>query len=410
MAKHKEPVGKENPVRYQCVGANLIGAEEEALVTQVVREKTLFRHYGFTEPKMVETLEEEICRCFGTDYSLATATGSGSYFCAAAALDFKPGDEVIIPAFGWITDYSMVRLFGAAPVFAEIDKSLNISPQAVREKITEKTKAIVVIHYQGGSARMDELVSIAKTHGIYLIEDVAQACGASFRGKLLGTWGDIACFSLQTRKMITSGDGGFLITNNQEFFEKAVRYHDLGMIRPVFEKRLKGPLITGPSLGSQLRMNELTGAAALAQFRKLPEIVKRVKKSYLHIRGRIASAFPELTFRAINPENDGGILLAFDLKTAERVSEFKEAFESQGFFYGPSSWCETMDHIDVIKQDLLHRGEYRADDFSSTEEIERRFASLAILPDFTEEEELNIAEAAIKALSSIGKKTEAVTV
>lgn len=401
MATTKIPIKKENPTRFQCVGANLIGAEEEALVTQVIREKTLYRHYGFTEPKMVETFEDEVSRYFGSDYALATATGSGAYFCASAALDFKAGDEVIIPAFGWITDYNMVRLFGATPVFAEIDKSLNISPKAVRDKITEKTKAIVVIHYQGGAARMDELSSIAKEHGIYLIEDVAQACGAGYQGKLLGTWGDIACFSLQTRKMITAGDGGFLITNNQEFFEKAVRYHDLGMLREVFEKRLKGPIITEPTLGSQLRMNELTGAVALAQFRKLPQILERVKKSYLRIREQIASAFPHLSFREIDPENDGGILLAFDLETPERVMKFQEAFESLGFNYGPSSWCETMGNIGVVKQDLLRRGEFRPEDFAGTMAMEQRFASLAVLPNFTEEEEMKIAQGAITALKAL---------
>jgi 8-amino-3,8-dideoxy-alpha-D-manno-octulosonate transaminase len=350
---------------------------------------------------MVETFEQEIADYFNTCYALATSTGSGAYFCAAAALDFRPGDEVIIPAFGWITNYNMIRLFGARPVFARVDESLNIDPDAIQEQISEKTKAIIAIHYQGGASRLDEIAAIAKENNIFLIEDVAQACGGLYQGKKLGTWGDISCFSLQTRKIITSGDGGFLITNNQELFEKAVRYHDLGMIRPTFEKRLNSPVVTETSLGMQFRMNELTGAVALAQFRKLPSIVNRTKNNYNYIRGKIVEEFPELQFRQIAVENDLGILLAINLGSRDKVTIFKKAFESRGLVYGPTSWCETMGNIEIVRNDLMLHNEYCAEVFQETEKIEEKFASIAVLPTFTRDENDTISKGIIHALSTV---------
>ena len=183
-----QPIRRQ-PFAYQCIGGNLIGDEELALITEVIRSKTLFRHYGPQKPHMVDDFEQSICELVGSRYALGLATGSGAWFCAVAAMDLHPGDEVIIPAFGWITDYSSISLAGAVPVFADVDDSLNLNPEAFGARITPRTRAVIVIHYQGGASRLDEIVAIARKRGIAVVEDVAQACGGLLRREAAGNLG-----------------------------------------------------------------------------------------------------------------------------------------------------------------------------------------------------------------------------
>ncbi len=392
------------PMVYQSIGANLIGSEEMALVKEVIESKTLFRHYGPAKPHMVDDFEAEIRHSIGSRYALATATGSGAYFCAIRALGIGPGDEVVIPAYGWITDYSSVVLSGALPVFASIDESFNLSPDDFKAKITSRTKAVIVIHYQGAASRLDEIVTIAEEHGIKVIEDSAQACGGTFNGKKLGKWGDINCFSLQTHKMIVAGDGGFLTTDNQELFEGAVRFHDLGMIRSVFEDQLEYPIITKPIPGMQWRMSELSGAVSLAQMRKLSGLIEKTKLYAGMIRNALMAIFPDLKFRDVLQENDIGIVVAFDLDSRENVEYFSKAYEAEGLVYGPTSYCKTMDRIDIVRSCLEEAGTYRPDDFIKTEEIISRFAIIAILPVYSDADILDITTAVKKVYGTMKGK------
>ncbi|NQT58621.1 MAG: aminotransferase class V-fold PLP-dependent enzyme [Bacteroidetes bacterium] len=398
-----EPIRK-RPMEYQSIGANLIGSEEMLLVKEVIDSQTLFRHYGPAKPHMVDDFETEIRELITSRYALATSTGSGSYFCALNALNLDPGDEVIIPTYGWITDYSAVVLAGAVPVFASIDESFNLNPEDFKKKITSRTKAVIIIHYQGAASRLDEIVAIAEEYGISVIEDVAQACGCSFKGKKLGKWGDINCFSLQSHKMIVSGDGGFLTTDNQELFERAVRFHDLGMIRTSFEQQLESPVITKPIPGMQWRMNELSGAVALAQIRKLPGIIEKTQKFSAILRKSIKDEFPDLKFRAVLPENDLGIIVAFDLDTADNLEYFKKAYQAEGLVYGPTSYCKTMDKIDVVRSCLEDAEMYNPEDFIKTEEIVNRFAILSILPVYSEADIKEISMGVIKVCRAMKER------
>jgi 8-amino-3,8-dideoxy-alpha-D-manno-octulosonate transaminase len=395
---------RRRPFPYQCIGGNLIGREEERLLLDVIHSRTLFRHYGPATPHMVDDFEREFCTLVGMRYSLATATGSGAWFCALAALELAPGDEVIIPAFGWITDYSAVVLAGGTPVFAGIDESFNISPRAFESAITPRTRAVIVIHYQGGASCLDDIVAIAGSHGIKVIEDVAQACGGTFRGRPLGSWGDIACFSLQTHKMITSGDGGVLVTNDQRLYERAVRFHDLGLLRETFQRRLESPVITRPFCGMQWRMNEMSGAVALAQLRKLPGILKTTREYAATVRKGIREAMPGVKLRDVAPENDLGIIVAFDLGSPGNVDFFSRAFEAEGFVYGPTSYCRTMGNIDVVKACLQDAGTYHPSDFAATEAIEKRYAIIAVLPVYSPKDVGEITQGTVKVLLSMKQR------
>ncbi len=390
-----------SPMPPCFVGAGLLGEEEKSLVNEVIDSKTLFRHYGPGKPHFVNDFEREFRGFIGVRYALGIATGSGAYFCAMRALGIGLGDEVIVPALGWITDYAMIDNFGATPVFAAIDDSMNLSPEDFESKITERTKAVVVVYYQGGASRVDEIAAIARKHGIKVFEDNAQACGGDFAGRKLGSWGDIACFSLQGNKIITAGDGGVVATSDQKLYELCVRFHDLGQLRDGFKQNLEGKPLTEPIAGYQWRMNELTGAVALAQLRKLPWIVETCRKNAAYLRSILENTFKTLKFRAVLPENDIGILLAFDLETPEEVEFFRKAYEAEGLHYGPTSWCETLCDIPPVKARLPFNGIYTDRTFECASAISARYAKLAVLPTYTRRDLDNMAEGTTKVLTAI---------
>lgn len=389
------------PLPPRFVGANLIGAEEKELVDAVIESKCLFRHYGAGRPHFADDFEQAFSEMIGVPYALATATGSGAYFCAMRALEVGPGDEVILPASGWITDYAMVDCLGATPVFASIDESLNLSPEDFESRITERTRAVVVIYYQGGAARVEEIVRIARRRGIKVFEDVAQACGGTCNGKPLGAWGDVACYSFQNNKVITCGDGGMLVTADQGIYERAVRYHDLGLLRDSFKRNLSGPVLTEPMAGLQWRIGELAAAVGLAQLRKLPGIVGACRQRASFLRGEMMARFPRLRLRPVRPEDDIGILVAFDLKTAQNVSFFSQAYEAEGLAYGPTSWCETMCDIPPVAARMQENGVCDPATFETTAAIDARTAKLAVLPVYTQADMQDIAAGAVKVLDAM---------
>jgi 8-amino-3,8-dideoxy-alpha-D-manno-octulosonate transaminase len=392
------------PMPPRFVGASLFGEEEKKLLNEAIDSKTLFRHYGPSTPHFVNDLEREFKDFIGTRYTLATATGSGGYFCAMRALGIGPGDEVIIPALGWITDFSMIDNLGGIPVIASIDESFTMDPADFEAKITPKTKAVVIVYYQGGAANVDTIVKIARRHNIKVLEDNAQAIGCEFKGRKLGTWGDIACFSLQGNKVISSGDGGLIAMQDQKLYELCVRYHDLGQLRETFKKHLEKDPITVPISGYQWRMNELTGAVALAQLRKLPWIISTCRQKAGFLRKTISKSFPKLKFRAVDPANDIGILVAFDLGSPENEAFFKKAYEAEGLGYGPTSWCETLCDIPPVSERMKYTGRFTQETFDRTRAIDERMAKLAVLPLYTDEDMNNIAEGAVKVLSAMAAK------
>jgi 8-amino-3,8-dideoxy-alpha-D-manno-octulosonate transaminase len=387
------------PVPPRGLGANLIGKEELELLKEIVEKRTPFRHYGPSEPHLARDFERAVCDFVGTRYTLATATGSGGFFCAMKALDIGPGDEVILPALGFVTDYDMVAVFGAKPVFAKIDGSMNLDPDDMAAKITDSTKAAVVIHYQGGASRVDDVVARAHERGVKVLEDVAQAFGATFDGRPLGGWGDIACGSLQANKMITAGEGGFVMTNDQLLFERAVRFHDLGLLRTAFKEQLEAPVKTKAFPGMQWRMTELAVAFALAQIRRLPGMVARTQRNAAFLRERIHAAFPAVEFRGVKPENDAGILVQLDMGSPENAQFFAEAHTAEGFRCGVASGTGPMDKFEVVRNDMAPFDEPTRAAFAHAAAIHKRRPCISILPVYDDADMEDLAAISLKVLT-----------
>ena len=299
-------------------GPEHYGEEERRELIEVLETRRPFRFYASDrqQPLKVLTFEKEFAARMGTKYALAVTSGSAALLTAVGALQIGPGDEVILPAWTWYSCYNAIVLHGALPVFAEIDESLNIDPADVERKITPHTKAIMPVHIEGNACDMDRVLAIARKHGLKVVEDCAQSLGASYKGRSVGSMGDINIFSLQICKAITTGDGGVVTTNDPELFERAARFHDLGLLRPPHEKML-GQGKTGMFPSSQFRVNEFTGGVALAQLRKLDGIVAALRKHADRVYERIGD-LPGIRFR-LRPDPAGDLALGVFLQFGSKV-------------------------------------------------------------------------------------------
>ncbi|HTX54188.1 MAG TPA: DegT/DnrJ/EryC1/StrS family aminotransferase [Candidatus Baltobacteraceae bacterium] len=313
------------------LGECLIGAEERRLVLQALRNKELFRYYGFkpgAAPPMVAALEREVCAATTARFALGVTSGTAALEVALGALGVGPGDEVIIPVWSWISCFTAVVRMGARPVLAEVDDTLNLAPTEITRLSTPATKAVLVVHYQGVPADMDAIMAAARGAGIKVLEDCAESAGARYHGHPVGVIGDVGTFSLQARKVVTAGEGGIVVTNDPRLYERAVRMSDVGQYRAFHEKLCPG---VGPAFsGGNYRMSELSGAVALAQWRRLPTMIARLRRLRARLMKQIGK-LPGMAFRRIpDPSGDLGFETYLYLPSAAAAARFRAALTEEG--------------------------------------------------------------------------------
>jgi len=245
-----------------------IGEEEIQEVVKVLRSGMLTSGLG-AGPE-VTRLEQNFAKLAGAKHAVAVNTGTAALHSAVMACGVKQGDEVILPSFTFVATAEAVVLAGGKPVFADIDPATyNLSPSAAEKAVTKKTKAILPVDLYGFSADMDPLREIAEKHGLALVEDAAQAHGATYAGKPAGSYADAACWSLYASKNMTTGEGGLVTTSNDQLDET------LRMIRTHGEKAKYASLI----LGNNYRMSEMQAAIGNVQLDKLPSFVAKRRRN-----------------------------------------------------------------------------------------------------------------------------------
>jgi len=297
-------------------GMELVGEEEIKEVMEVLQSGYLYRYQVGQDARFqgkVVKLEQEMARRSQVRHALAVNSGTTALLAALVGLGVGPGDEVIVPGFTFVASMSAIVYAGAVPVLGEVDRTLNLDPEDVKKKITPRTKAIMAVHMMGNPARLDELNAIAAKHNLFLIEDCAQAFGASYRGRPIGSMGHVGIFSFNVFKTVTSGDGGMIITDDQDLYRRCFAFHDQG----------HAPLRHGveigkrPFLGLDFRYTELQAAVLLAQIRKLPPILDHLRANKQRFKSAIAG-LPGLEFReVIDPQGDIGTILTVILPTSE---------------------------------------------------------------------------------------------
>ena len=325
-------------------GAYWFGKEEMDSVMEVMKTGYLFRYGSESDPKFlhqVSTLEKEFAQYSGAEYALATSSGTSSLLVSLVALGLKPGDEVIVPAYTFVATYSACIFAGCVPVLAEIDESLSLDPDDIERRITPRTKAIIPVHMLGNSCDMDRIMEIARKHNLLVLEDCCQAAGASYKGKKVGTIGDMGAFSLNLFKTINSGDGGLVISNNEELYQTAFGVHDQGHKPNRFGVEVGARSV----LGLNFRMNEITGAVALAQLRKIDKIVQTLREKRSKLKKLISEA-NGFKFRILNdPEGDVGSLCTIIFDTREQAVKVSKSLGSKTL--DESGWhvYANMEHV-----------------------------------------------------------------
>lgn len=295
-----------------------IGQEEIDAVAEAIRHRCLFKiNNSLQETKHAE---EEMKAMFATDYALLMTSGHAALTSALVAMGIGPGDEVIVPAYTYISTALAVVAAGAIPVIAEVDETLTICPKDTEAKISSHTKAIIPVHIQGFPCDMDALMALAEKYHLYILEDACQADGGSYKGRHLGSIGHAGTLSFNYFKVITSGEGGALLTNDRSIFERALIYHDSGAVA-YFGDQLNN-VEEQLFCGNEYRTNEISAAILRKQLSRLDGIIqdlRRNKKYLLNALEGICTPLPSYDI-----EGDCGTTLALCFASAEEAAAFAE--------------------------------------------------------------------------------------
>jgi dTDP-4-amino-4,6-dideoxygalactose transaminase len=371
-------------------GVELIGEEETAQVLEVLSSGFLSRYGPADDPRFgakVHQVEQQVAQLAGVQYGLGlSGGGSAALLVALLGLGVGSGDEVIVPGFTFVASISAIVFAGATPVLAEVDQSFDLDPADVEARITPRTAAIIVVHMLGGPARMDELKAIADRHGIPIIEDSAQAFGATYCGRGVGGIGKVGTYSFNEYKTITCGDGGMVVTDDAALYERMFAIHDQGHA----PDRLESKYAPRPFLGMNFRMTELSGAVLLAQVAKLPRIVSHLRANQAIVRDMLEEV-PDIGFRQLpDPAGDLATHLVIVLPSSDVARKVADNIGSIPL--SESGWhvYSRMNHLLERRTptgkgcpfDCDHtdhaRGEYRAGMLPQTDALLARSISIGI--------------------------------
>lgn len=364
-------------------GAYSFGDEERKEVLDVLESGYLSRYGSLDDPKFkhkVYSLEQEFANYLGSRHAIANSSGTGSLFISLLALGLQEGDEVLVPGYTFVASIGSIIYSRATPVLVEVDESLTIDPTDLESKITEKTKAIMPVHMLGNPCDMDAIMDIAKRHNFFVIEDGCQAAGGSFRGKRLGTFGDIGAFSLNQHKNIAAGSGGIIVTDDDTLYQRAFAISDQGHM-----PNRSGKEVGNRSLvGLNFQMNELSGAVALAQVRKLEGMLQILREKKRQLKSYIEEAnISGLSFRRVN-DIDGEcatmLTVIFDTKEmAKKVSEQLGTMPlSESGWHVYSNMEQIVEHKTPTKNWSIQGKFTHAGDLPKTDDILSRCVNVSV--------------------------------
>ncbi len=381
-----------------------IGKEEIDAVARAINSKDFFKINGSGQE--VLNFESEWKEYSGSEYCLLMSSGYGAIVSALIGLGIGPGDEVIVPAYTYIATALAVTQVGAIPVIADIDDTLTIDINEIEKKISKNTKAIIPVHIQGFPCNMDAICSLAEKYDIAVVEDACQAIGGRYKEKFLGTIGDAGAYSYNYYKVITAGEGGCLVTDNRQIFERALIYHDSSAVA-FFGTQLDGinePLFSG----TEFRISDITGAILREQLKKLPSIIEDLHKNKFALIENLNDK--NLVAPSHDSQGDCATTLALRFDSAEKTNAFAEKCEKKGLgiivpintgkhIY--TNWTQIMEKRGAIhplmdpfrmeaNKDL--QMDYSMDMCPKTLDLLARTAYISINPDWTEEEVLKTAE------------------
>lgn len=395
-------------------GFELWSDKERKEVNDVLETGILMR-YGFDGPRKgiwkSKELEEAICKRFGCDYAQLTSSGTAALTTAMSALGIGYGDEVITPSFTFVASFEAILSVGAVPVLVDIDETLTLAPDAVRKAITPKTKAIMPVHMCGSMADMDALQAICTEHNLFLLEDACQSIGGTYKGKSLGTIGDAGTFSFDFVKTMTCAEGGVVMMNNKELYEKCDGYTDHGHDHKGADRGAD----LHPFIGYNYRISELHAAVGLAQIQRVDEFLAIQKKNHGILKNLLAQV-PGVSFRHVpDPAGDSCSFVSWFLPTKEATVAVVNEMKAQGILAGNFYWFDNnwhyirkWDHLknattlNSLHPELKARVMEQANkDFSASDEVMSRCISTAISLLWTEDQIKEKGEKIVEVIQKV---------
>lgn len=362
-------------------GRQTIEEDDIQAVADVLRSD-----YLTTGPKIAE-FEKMVADYVGAKYAVAISNGTSALHAACFAAGIQPGDEVITTPLTFAASSNCVLYCGGTPVFADVDpKTYNIDPEDIRRKITDKTKAIIAVHLAGQPCDMDEIHKIAKEHDLIVIEDGAHALGSVYKGKKVGTLSDMTTFSFHPVKPITTGEGGMIVTDNEEFYQKMMLFRSHGITRDenLMTRNDGSWFYQQLDLGYNYRITDIQCALGCSQMKKLDRFLARRKE----IVARYNEAFADCENIIIPyqlPETESGWhLYIVQLKNCDRRKVF-EALREQGI-------AVNVHYIPVYMHPYYQEHGYKDVHCRNAEEIYSHIVSLPLYPTLTLEEQQYVIE------------------
>jgi len=336
--------------------------EAESLAVQSV-----LKSRWLTMGKVTQEFEAAFAAHVQAKHAIAVTNATAALHLACLALGLGPGDEVIVPSLTFVATANAVRYVGATPIFADIISSddLNISPKAVESLVNARTRAIIVVHYAGYSCDMEAILSIAKQHNLFVIEDAAHAVGSELDGRPLGTWGDVGCFSFFSNKNMTTGEGGMMTTNNDDLAQKLNRLRSHGMTSLTWDRH-KGHAYSYDviDLGYNYRIDEIRAAIGLAQLSKVERNNERRRSLTQIYRDALQELAPQVAvpFQSHMGKTSAHImpiLLPQETKRKEFIDSMKENGIQTSIHYPPihtfTAYKDTMSWDLSVTEDVAKR-------------------------------------------------------
>ena len=372
------------------------GLEEEQAALDVIHRRWL------TMGSVTQELESAFSGFVGAKHALAVSNGTHALHLACLALELGPGDEVIVPALTFVASANAVLYTNAEVRFAEIigSSDLNISPKDIERRITDRTKAVLVVHYGGYPCRMAEIIDLAHRHGLAVIEDAAHAPGAFLEGRHLGTWGDVGCFSFFSNKNLATGEGGMVITQRDDIAEKLRVLRSHGMTTLTWDRH-HGHAFSYDvvALGNNYRIDEIRSALGLVQLKKLPANNARRKAiTERYQEALLGGTFPGVQVPFVDTPGQPSyhifpVLLPED---ADRQA-FMESMRNSG--------VQTSIHYPPIHHFTYYRERYSGISLPVTEAVAAREVTLPLYPGMRDEDVDYVLARASEALAAARLRT-----
>lgn len=357
-------------------GRQTIEEDDIQAVVDVLRSD-----YLTTGPKISE-FEKMVADYVGAKYAVAISNGTSALHAACFAAGIQAGDEVITTPLTFAASTNCVLYCGGTPVFADVDpKTYNIDPEDIRRKITDKTKAIIAVHLAGQPCDMDEIHKIAKEHNLLVIEDGAHALGSVYKGKKVGTLSDMTTFSFHPVKPITTGEGGMIVTDNEEFYKKMMLFRSHGITRDEnLMTRNDGPWFYQQlDLGYNYRITDIQCALGCSQMKKLDRFLSRRKEIVARYNEAFADCENIVTPYQLPETESGWHLYIVQVKNCDRRKVF-EALREQGI-------AVNVHYIPVYMHPYYQEHGYKEIHCRKAEEVYSHIISLPLYPTLTEEQQ-----------------------